>query len=409
MKNKILITKDIVRTDYLGVNGKKLWDTPNINELADKGTIFKQHYTAGASTAMAVTSMFTGKYSFEMDRKKYVEVKQFEDNETLFDVFNKKGLKTFVIWPFEFKETAWKYSKIFPKETNVIYLKDIAQNIVRDVKRDLIIDDTKSLAVLKSILKEIDGIIFDKKTVFIWVHLPHVIEGRTGYGSDIDLFDELIGKIRKRFDDNSIYISTDHGHMNCEKGVPVYGFHVYNGIIRIPLITPRIENLKEVNFPTSNTQLKDIILHDKIIKQNYVYSETQYYLQENRKLAIIKNNYKYIYNKRDNTEELYDLDFDYSENVNLLIDKCYDRNRLGYYKLNEIYYYPYWNKIEKIYFELKTEKDRIWKQGSWIIETIYKINNFRKNGIKNITDIINSKKISGGRFDSMVKNNYYNI
>ena len=409
MKNKILITKDILRVDYLPLYGNKFWKTQNIDELANKGTVFNRHYAAGTSTAMSVTSMFTGKNSFEVKRKKYEEVEEYNESKTLFSELNEKCFSTYVIWPFEWKELVWKYSKVFPKETNIIPLKGISQNIVRDVKRDLIRDDKKSSAVLNSILKEIDEIVLNKKTIFIWVHLPQVIKGRTSYGSDIDLFDELIGEIRERFDDDSIYISADHGHMSCEKGVPVYGFHVYEGAIRIPLITPRIDKLKEVNFPTSNTQLKDIILNGKINHQKYVYSDTQYYLQENRKLAIIKDNYKYIYNKQDKTEEFYDIEFDPNENVNLLIDKWYDRNRLGYYNLDEIYYYPYWDKVKYIYMELKNEKDRIWKQGSWFMETAYKLNNYRKKGFKNINNYIKSRKKTNGRFNSLVKNKYYDL
>ena len=407
MKNKILITKDILRADYLPCYGNKYWKTPNIDELASKGTIFNKHYTAGTSTAMSVTSMFTGKNSFEVKRKKYEEVEEYNEGETLFRELNKAGYRTYVIWPFEWKELVWKYSKVFPQETNVIPLKGISQNIARNVKRDLTRDDKISSAVLNSILKEIDEIVLNRKTIFIWLHLPQVIKGRTSYGSDIDLLDELVGEIRKRFDDNSIYISADHGHMNCEKGIPVYGFHVYEGTIRIPLITPRIDNLKEVNFPTSNTQLKDIILNSKIEKQKYIYSDTQYYLQENRKLAIIKDNYKYIYNKINKTEEIYDLNFDPNENVNLLIDKWYDRNRIGYYNLNEIYYYPYWDKIEEVYLELKIEKNRIWKQGTFLQEIAYQVNNFRKKGLNNFTNLINSNKKTIGRFNSSVIIRYY--
>ena len=41
MKNKIiLITKDVLRSDYLPVYGNKYWKTPNIDKLAEKGTIF---------------------------------------------------------------------------------------------------------------------------------------------------------------------------------------------------------------------------------------------------------------------------------------------------------------------------------------------------------------------------------
>ena len=409
MKNKILITKDILRSDYLSCygGGGYVWNTPNIDELAKKGTKFLRHYTSASSTAMVITSMFTGKYPFETDRKKYIEVKQFNDNDTLFDVFIKKGLKTFVIWPFEWNELAYKYSKVFHKDTEVINVKDFSQNIIRNSNMKIKTSNELANKTLANIITSIDNILLNNEKIFIWIHLPHVIKGRTSYGSDIDLFDKLVGEIRKRFDDNSIYISADHGHMNIDKGIPVYGFHVYEVVIKIPLITPRIDKLKVVNFPTSNTQLKEIILNGKIERKEYIYSDTQYYLQENRKLAIIKDNYKYIYNKRTNTEELYDLDFDPNENVNLLIEKFYDRNRYGYYNLNEIYYYPYWDKIESIYKELKEEKNRIWKQGSWLLETAHKLNNYRKIGFKNIYNYLNSRKKITGHFNSLVKNQFY--
>lgn len=399
MDRKILITKDVLRKDYLPCYGNKYWKTPNIDELAQKGTIFNRHYAAGTSTAMSITSMFTGKNSFEINRKKYEEVDEYNESETLFSKLNENGYKTCVIWPFEWKELAWKYSKVFPKESTVISLKNISQNIVRDIDRDLIRDDTKASVSLNSILKEIENIISNKKKIFIWLHLPHVINGRTSYGSDIDLFDKFVGEIRKIFDDDSIYISADHGHMNCEKGIPVYGFHVYEGAIRIPLITPKIMGQSEINFPTSNVQLMDIILDNNVEKNKYVYSDTQYYLQENRKLAIIKDNYKYIYNKRNKSEELYDLEYDPNENVNLLIEYWYEKNRDKKYLLEKIYFYPFWGRLKEVYLELKNEKNRIWREGSWIIESLYKLNNFRKKGLSNISNLFIRKDTVIGRWN----------
>ncbi|MCK4695347.1 MAG: hypothetical protein KAT74_06280, partial [Candidatus Cloacimonetes bacterium] len=259
---------------------------------------------------------------------------------------------------------------------------------------------------LRLILKTVDSLLENDK-LFIWIHLPHVLKECTGYGTDIDLFDIFIGEIRKRFNDNSIYITADHGHMNIEKGIPVYGFHVYEGAIKIPLITPKINGKDKVRYPTSNIQLKDIILNNQLEKKKFIYSDSQYYLQENRKLAIIKDNYKYIYNKNNRTEELYDIDFDPNENVNLLIDKFYDRNRLKYYNMEEIYYYPYWNKIQNIYHELKNEKDRIWKEGNWYATMAYNVYNFKKMGLANIRRFSVKKKMVKGRFNSIAKKTFY--
>jgi len=335
-----------------------------------------------------------------LNRKKYDEVEECSEEESIFTELIIKGFKTYVIWPFEWKELAWKYSKIFPEETNVIPLKGISENIQRDKKRSLIGDKGKSINAIKLIISELDTIASSGEDFFVWVHLPHVIKGQTSYGSDIDLFDKFIGEVRDIVDDDSIYISSDHGHMNMDKGIPVYGFHAYQGTTNIPMITPRIDDLETVEYPTSNIQLKEILIDKKLNILKYIIADTQYYVQENRKLAIIKGDYKYIYNKNDNTEELYDLKFDPSENVNLLSERIYDRNRLGYYNLDEIYYYPNWSSIENIYLELKTEKKRIWRDGNWLEEKIYKLNDFSKR-IKKL--LVLSKKRTKGRFSSNIR------
>lgn len=37
----VLLSKDILMPAYLPIYGNKYWETPNIDELASKGTVFK--------------------------------------------------------------------------------------------------------------------------------------------------------------------------------------------------------------------------------------------------------------------------------------------------------------------------------------------------------------------------------
>ena len=85
MKNIIFISKDALNKHALPVYGNKYWKTPNIDELAAKGTVFNRHYTAGASTAMAFTSMAIGKYCYETGRKYY------KNEEATAEVFTEDG------------------------------------------------------------------------------------------------------------------------------------------------------------------------------------------------------------------------------------------------------------------------------------------------------------------------------
>lgn len=65
----LLFTKDALPIEYLPCYGNTFWAgrTPNIDELVSKGTLFTRFYKTAPSSAM-----FTGKYPYEQDIKRYV-------------------------------------------------------------------------------------------------------------------------------------------------------------------------------------------------------------------------------------------------------------------------------------------------------------------------------------------------
>ena len=58
-KNMILITVDCLRADHLGCMGYKKNLTPNIDELASKGTLFTNAIANGFNTLYSVSSFLT--------------------------------------------------------------------------------------------------------------------------------------------------------------------------------------------------------------------------------------------------------------------------------------------------------------------------------------------------------------
>ena len=70
-KGKILITKDAMCTGYLHQYGCKYWNTPNIDQLSKKGTIFLRHYSGASSTIMSNICMFTSDYAHKSPLKDY--------------------------------------------------------------------------------------------------------------------------------------------------------------------------------------------------------------------------------------------------------------------------------------------------------------------------------------------------
>ena len=156
--------------------------------------------------------------------------------------------------------------------------------------------------------------------------------------------------------------------MNGVKGKTCYGFDVYEPAIHIPLITPRIDQYSEIDFPTSNIQLMQIILENKIEKNRYIVCDTQYYAQPYRKTAIISDKYKYIYNKLTRKEELYDLEYDPNENINLLEKLLYDQDRKRKVNAEQVIFYPYRECADLAYVDMKAYLMSFWREASKPIE-----------------------------------------
>lgn len=361
-KSIILLSKDAFGKFYLPVYGNKHWKTPNVDELAKKGTIFNRFYTAAPSSAMAYWSMFTGKYAMQSSQKNYSPV-NFYEGKTLFDKANDLGYETHIIWDIKWMTTAKLYSECYGKKTIIHPLIDIRQPVgAHYVHKGVLKEDKKKEEeTIEKIENCIKNIMNSNKKIFVWMHLPHVLNGRVGYGMDIDLYDKIVGIIRKYFEDENIFLTADHGNMNGTHNKIGYGFDVYEAAINIPFISPRYGNYKKYDKIVSNISLYELIFERKIPNEDYIFSDSAYYAQLHRKLAIIGNRYKYIYNKSNNLEELYDILEDPEETQNLMYDTMYDEDRFLDTPLRELYYYPYWNKIEDVRNEFRKIKNKVWK------------------------------------------------
>ena len=409
MKNILLLSKEVLRPEtYLSCYGSKIYKTKNIDKLAEQGTRFDNYYTAAPSSAMSFTSMFSGLNPHQTKRATYKVEKKFDQCPTLSDELDKIGYEVHVIFGSKWYKNSYKKSRVFCDNTIFHPLENINEQIKSHYTSGVRIKPNNA-DPLKVIYDEVKEIFTQskKENIFIWLHCPHVFLGRTGYASDIDMFDELLGMLFDFFNYDEIYLTADHGHQNCDKGIPVYGAHVYEGSVKIPLITPNHYNKKIVKDVVSSVQLKDIILNNKYEVNNFIYSDSQYYLQENRKLMIRKNDFKYIYNKRNKSEELYDIKYDPQENINLLLDSIYDRNRNKNYFLDEISFYPRWDEAKEMYELLLKEKNRIWKEGSFFQEFMFKLKKIYKMKLANLYRFTINSSYTHGRWGSRAQRSFY--
>lgn len=325
---------------------------------------------------MAFTSMAIGNYCYTTDRRIYRNEKSINGN-TLFDKIYQQGYECHIAWDSSYTEFAKTHFKCEGLNTTIHSLSDIKQSISRHNKGvfdDITPDKYETEIALQTIKEEFEKIKKNAtKNIFLWFHLPHVMRGRQGYGADIDVFDEIIGLARETYGDECIFISADHGHMNGWKNKYHYGYDVGEETICIPLITPRLNGLKTVDFPTSTIQMYDILFKRNIKPLEYVVCETAYYAQPKRKIAIIHDKYKYSYEKETKKEYLYDLEFDKEENHNLVYPEFYDVDRNLWYSTAQCFYYPYWDEAQKTLGMLRGIKDDMWKNGTFFEERVNEV------------------------------------
>ena len=379
MKDRfVLITKDATCKSYLSIYGNKYVKMPNLEALAAKGTVFNRFYTAAPSTAMSFISFSTQKYPYQTKHKTYVKFTE-QEKDTIFDKLYSQGYDCHIIWEEKWVAMAKDYSQCYGEHSkfHLIHINQIV-GPHNHCEGQLLCDDNIAKETLLKIRKEIQSVCKETQgKLFLWIHLPHVLLGRNCYGSDQDMFDNIIGYLREFFGDDAVYVSADHGNMNGKKGKVGYGFDVYQSAICIPLVTPRINNLSEYNAPLSNIHIMDLLKGD-IPHDEFVYSDTAYYAQPHRKLAIIHNNYKYIYNKLTGLEELYDVDYDPEEQCNIISRKIMDVDRHVLTPLDQVYFYPYWDRVDAELKLLRAEFNRIWRTETKKMHIVNKVKQYMK-------------------------------
>lgn len=367
-KGILLVTKDAMCKSYLPIYGNQYWagKTPNITELAEKGTVFQNYYTAAPSTVMSFRSMMFGKFAHETPYTDYVPMEVEESVEDFFRVSERQGYKNYLIWDKTWKRMVLRYGNMLGKNVEIHNLENLNQPVGPHCKNneDLKNDDRLLEQTVLIVEEDVKKICEKDENIMLWIHFPHVIKGRTGYGGDIDAFDKMIGMLRKYFSDDNIFISADHGNMDGYHGKFSYGFDVYTPAIEIPLITPRIADCVVCNTLVSNVDIKRIVFERMIPEREFIYSDCAYYAQPHRKLAIINNDFAYIYNKKDKSEELYDLRNDRYERCNMIFNSFYDKDRGLNTVTKEVYFSPRWEEVDKQKEIFREKRREVWRDVS---------------------------------------------
>lgn len=92
--NVLLITIDTTRADYLGCYGSKTARTPNLDRLADEGTLFTRCTTCSPQTLPSHSSILTAVYPYVHGARRNWTTRLSAANLTLAETLKEAGYRT---------------------------------------------------------------------------------------------------------------------------------------------------------------------------------------------------------------------------------------------------------------------------------------------------------------------------
>ncbi len=230
----VLVTIDALRADHVSSYGYPRRTTPNIDELAARGTRFAHAYCPTPHTSYSITSMMTGKYM-----RPLLEMDTGADSETWAGYLRRYGFRTSAFYPpaIYFIDTH-RFQRLRDYGLGFEYRKE--EFTEPRVRREQI---ARYLATAEA-----------DKPLFLWLHLfephePYVMhddhrfsgdDEHDAYDSEIATADALVGDVLRMIEARKpgavVLFSADHGEEFGEHGGRYHGSSVYEEQARVPLV-----------------------------------------------------------------------------------------------------------------------------------------------------------------------------
>lgn len=375
--NILFITFDTTRVDQLSPYGSRELETPNIQKLADEGVLFENVYAQAPQTLPNHASIFTGLYTITHNVVSNGQ-KLDERALTLAEVLKRYNYNTGAI------VSAAPLMKVFNLDQGFDHYDDdfSAPDLLHGLKGLLrffsankinMQSDRKGHETARLAVRWIKSASKKGKPFFLWVHFfdphkpydyrpdferPELIEDpvdlvqqdgtRAAYASEIQFADHNMGKILTALEtlgiaDKTLTVFTaDHGESLGEHEYLGHRQHVYENIIRVPLIIrwpqflpiarriavpamsidimPTLLSLLEVPHLPDSFQGRDM-LAVRQQKPRKIYSlAVKLFTKAPIRRTMIYGDYKFIEFDQPERNALYDIRTDPLEQRNLIQD-----------------------------------------------------------------------------------------
>lgn len=227
----LLVTLDTTRADRLGIESEAA-QTPHLDALAARGTVFSHAYSTAPTTLPAHTSMLTGLYPVVHgvhENARYLS----GDQELISDHLKRRGYTTAAFISGFPLAQQFGLARGFDH-----YDDDFGDAVERSADRTT----RRALAYLQRPAAD---------RLFLWVHYydPHdpyappepFQDVADPYDGEITFMDHELGRLLAVFQDryasaHKILIVGDHGEALGDHGEVLHGNLLYQGVMRVPLI-----------------------------------------------------------------------------------------------------------------------------------------------------------------------------
>ena len=275
-KNVVLITMDTTRADRLGCYGYDGVSTPNIDRVANRGTLFTRAFATAPITGPSHASILSGTYPpFHQVRDNAVSAVP-EEIPWMPEIFRSQGYLTAGIvaaYPvkaaFGFGRGFDYFSDVMEAPPGSVFITNLHTVGVASRKGEVVAKEFELWLERRA-----DG------PFFAWVHFydPHWpweagagfadIYPEEPYDAEIAYMDDSIGTVLDALadagleDDTAVVLVADHGESLMDHGELTHALLVYNATIRVPLVVsiPWIEHVSTVSEPVSTVDILPTVL-----------------------------------------------------------------------------------------------------------------------------------------------------
>ena len=347
----ILISIDTLRADHLSLYGYTKGRTPNIDALARDGVTFDRAYAHAPQTLPSHTSMLTGQLPFEHGVRDNIGFLVKPNSTTLATLFRSAGYRT----------GGFASAYVLRPETGIGQGFDVydAKFAAGSLDRPLAQVQRSAPETVSAAINWLNTHVDPKVFMFLHLYDPHrpyeppaKFKDLEPYDGEIAAADEAVGtllaELRRRdwYDNATIILVADHGEGLGDHGEEEHGLFLYESTIHVPLVLklPRMPASagKRVSQPVQHIDLLPTlgsIAHFAVPKElrgrnlvpiatrgtlapQGVYSEammSRYHFGWSELTSLTDERYKFI---RAPKPELYDLERDRAEKVNLVGDRA---------------------------------------------------------------------------------------